>query len=86
MKKANLINQLLIWNSISLILVLFTQLYSSEIGDSFLSITFLNEDIHYWFARYIQTTAINNICLMIGLLNIGLIVLAIHHLLNSKKE
>lgn len=88
MKKAILTKQILLLNTISLIIILVIQASSPEIGRYMLStkIEFINEDILYWFARYIETTAVNNICLIIGLLNISLITLAIHHVLSSKKE
>lgn len=77
---------ILISNSIVLLIMLLVQLISPSIGSYLLDskIEFLDENSTYWIARLIETNSVQGFCLLVGLLNISLIAVSVNHLLKQK--
>ncbi|ACB62497.1 hypothetical protein Exig_3052 (plasmid) [Exiguobacterium sibiricum 255-15] len=77
---------ILIANSIVLIIILIAQLISPSIGSYLLDskIEFLDENSTYWIAKLIETSSVQGFCLLVGLLNISLIAVSVNHLLKQK--
>lgn len=77
---------ILIANSIVLIIILLAQLFSPSIGSYLLDskIEFLDENSTYWIAKLIETSSVQGFCLLVGLLNISLIAVSVNHLLKQK--
>lgn len=82
----NIARKLIVYNSLSLGVVLLIQLLSSSIGKYLLNskIKFTNEDASYWIAQSIETDTVQGLCLLIGVLNISLIAVSVNHLLKEK--
>lgn len=86
MNKTSRIKQILVVNSFSLFFVILLLLFSSTLGERILSskIEFENENIDYWVARLIETISLQSFGFLLGMLNVGLIILCVHHLLKNK--
>ncbi|TDL78549.1 hypothetical protein [Peribacillus frigoritolerans] len=79
------VKNLVIYNAISLSLILIILLSSSSIGNYLLNskVEFLNEDAAYWIAQSIEVDTVHSFCLLIGLLNISLIAVSVNHILKK---
>ncbi len=83
----NTSRSLLLYNGISFIIVIIFQLCAPLLGKALLEtkVEFIDEGPSYWIAQLIETTSINNIFLLIGILNVILIGVAVNTLLNHNK-